>query len=85
MECKSGDDWVSVCKNVVVGGLRCVGRGRKTWGECVKDDTDELGLHPEWVVAVLGFDRVSLSTTVVIFITRQGICSPVYMKIFINI
>ena len=26
------------------------GRGRKTWRECVKDDMDELGLHPEWVV-----------------------------------
>ena len=30
--------------------LRCAGRGRKTWRECVKDDTDELGLHPEWAV-----------------------------------
>ena len=38
------------CRNVVVAGLRCVGRGRKTWRECVKDDMDELGLHSEWVV-----------------------------------
>ena len=30
--------------------MRCAGRGRKTWRECVKDDTDELGLHPEWAV-----------------------------------
>ena len=44
-----GDDWVSACRNVVVGGLRCGGRDRKTWRECVKDDTNELGLHPEWV------------------------------------
>ena len=30
--------------------VRCAGRGRKTWRECVKNDTDELGLHPEWAV-----------------------------------
>ena len=35
---------------MVVAGVRCVGRGRKTWRECVKDDTDELGLLPEWAV-----------------------------------
>ena len=29
---------------------RSQGRGRKTWRECVKDDMDELGLHPEWAV-----------------------------------
>ena len=50
VECKSGDDWVSACRNVVVAGVRCVGRGRKTWRECVEDDMDELGLHSEWVV-----------------------------------
>ena len=50
VERKNGDDWVSACRNVVVAGVRCVGRGRKTWRECVKDDTDELGLHPEWAV-----------------------------------
>ena len=44
----SGDDWASACRNVVVAGVSCVGRGRKIWRECVKDDTDELGLHPEW-------------------------------------
>ena len=43
VECKSGDDWV-------MAGVRCAGRGRKTWRECVKDDMDELGLHSEWVV-----------------------------------
>ena len=36
--------------NVVVAGVRCAGRGRKTWKECVKDDMVELGLHPEWAV-----------------------------------
>ena len=30
--------------------MTCVGRGRKTWRECVKDDMDEPGLHPEWAV-----------------------------------
>ena len=27
-----------------------MGRGRKTWYECVKDDMKALGLHPEWAV-----------------------------------
>ena len=39
--------WVSACRNVVVAGVRCAGRGRKTWRECVKGDMEELGLHPE--------------------------------------
>ena len=30
--------------------MRFVDRGRKTWRECVKDDMDELGLHPVWTV-----------------------------------
>ena len=30
VECKNGDDWVSACRNVVVAGVRCAGRGRKT-------------------------------------------------------
>ena len=46
-ERKSGDDWVSACRNVVVAGVRCAGRGRKKWRECVKDDMIELGLNPE--------------------------------------
>ena len=29
-ERKNGDDWVSACRNVVVAGVRCAGRGRKT-------------------------------------------------------
>ena len=50
-ERKKGDDQLGVgCKNVVVAGVRCVGRDRKTRREFVKDDTDELGLHPEWAV-----------------------------------
>ena len=30
VERKSGDDYVSACRNVMVAGLRCTGRGRKT-------------------------------------------------------
>ena len=47
VERKSEDDWVSACRNVVVVGVRCAGRGRKTCYECVKDDMKALGLHPE--------------------------------------
>ena len=50
VERKNGDDWVSVCRNVVVAGVRWVGKGRTTWRECVKDDMKVLGLHPEWAV-----------------------------------
>ena len=45
-----GDDWVLACRNVEVAGMRCVGRARKTWKKCAKDDMDELSLHPEWAV-----------------------------------
>ena len=31
---------MSVCRNVVMTGVRCAGRGKKTWRECVKDDMD---------------------------------------------
>ena len=50
LDCKGVDDWVSACRSVVVAGVRCVGRGRKTWGESVKDDMKLLGLQPEWDV-----------------------------------
>ena len=50
VERKSGVDWVSACRNVVVAGVKCAGRGRKTWYECVKDYMKVLGLHPEWAV-----------------------------------
>ena len=50
VERKNGDDWVLACRNVMVAEVRCAGRGRKTWRECVKVDMDELGLHFEWVV-----------------------------------
>ena len=43
---------MSACRNLVVagGGGRCVGRSRKMWGECVKDDMKLLRLQPEWAV-----------------------------------
>ena len=44
------DDWVSACRRVEVAGVRCKGRNRKTWKECVDDDMKVLGLHPEWAV-----------------------------------
>ena len=50
VERKSGDDWVSGCRSVEVAWVKCKGGGRKTWGKCVKDDMEELGLHPEWAV-----------------------------------
>ena len=48
LERKSGDDWVSACRNFEVSGTRGKGRGRKTWGECVKGDMVTLILKREW-------------------------------------
>ena len=48
LERKSGDDWVSACRNFEVSGTRGKGRGRKTWGECVKGDMVTLSLKREW-------------------------------------
>ena len=41
---------MSVCKNVVLAGVRCAGGGRISWRECVKDDMDVLGLRPELAI-----------------------------------
>ena len=32
------------------GEVRCRGRSRKTWRECVDDEMKVLGLQPEWAV-----------------------------------
>ena len=40
-------NWLFSCRNVVMAGVRGAGRGRKTWRECVKDDMNGHGLHPE--------------------------------------
>ena len=34
--------------------MRCKGRKKKTWKECVDNDMEVLGLHPEWAVCVEG-------------------------------
>ena len=43
--------WTSgACRKVEeeVAEVRCRGRNRKTWNECVEDDMKVLGLHAEW-------------------------------------
>ena len=54
------DDWVLACINIEVAGvrsLRCRGRYRKTWKECVKDDMKVLGLQPEYGRSVLKIEE----------------------------
>ena len=46
LECRGVDDWVPACRKVEVAGVRCKGRNRKTWNECVKD-MKVLDLHSE--------------------------------------
>ena len=48
LERKSVNDWVSACRNVEVMGDKRKGRSKKTWGECVKNDMDLLGLEKDW-------------------------------------
>ena len=43
-------DWMPACRNVEMAGVRCRGRNRKTWRECVEDEMKVLGLHPVWAV-----------------------------------
>ena len=44
VERKLATDWVSRCRDMEVVGRGCVGRGRKTWRECVGEDgAAELG------------------------------------------
>ena len=46
----SGDDSVLACRNGEVAGERYVGRGRKTWRECVNDDMKLLSFQSECAV-----------------------------------
>ena len=39
LESRGVDDWVSVCKKVEMAGARCKGRKRKTWKECVDNES----------------------------------------------
>ena len=48
LENKSGDDWMSSCRKSGGGRVKYV--GRKTWGMCIKDDMQLLGLQPEGVI-----------------------------------
>jgi hypothetical protein len=44
LERKCGAGWVTNCRDLVVDGDRCRGRGRKTWSDCVEEDMIRLGL-----------------------------------------
>ena len=46
MEYKSEDDWVSSCKSLNVG-IKSSGRGKKTWGKCMRQDLDSFDLKLE--------------------------------------
>jgi len=45
VERKSRDDWVKLCRNLLVEGTRRKGKGRKTWQECVNEDMKRMGLR----------------------------------------
>ena len=65
VERKSGDDWVSACRNVVVAGARCAGKDQKTWSECVKNANQTASCHPSHCshVFLLLSRPLALSTT----------------------
>ena len=48
LERKDTSDWVSACRNFEVTGEKIKGRGRKTWGECVRHDLRSGGLKEAW-------------------------------------
>jgi hypothetical protein len=48
LERKERDDWVSTCRNFTLPGQVSKGRGKKTWGECVRSDMHSMGLKAEW-------------------------------------
>src|SRR5208282_6769917 len=49
VERKQPDDWVSAYRHIVVESVKGRGRGmpRKTWRECVEEDTSKLKLGVE--------------------------------------
>ena len=53
LECKSGNDWVSACRNMEVVEKSRGGARRLGW--CLNEDMEELGLQPEWAVLNLGY------------------------------
>ena len=48
LECKKADDRVSACRNIEALAPERKKRSKKTWEECVRNDTDLLGLKGEW-------------------------------------
>ena len=44
VERKNVNDWVSGCRGLVVDGARGVGRGMKTWKQCLAKDMKDLDL-----------------------------------------
>ena len=48
LERKDKRDWVSACRDFEVAGQKKKGRGRKTWGECVRCDLRSQGLKASW-------------------------------------
>ena len=48
LERKDTRDWVSACRRFEVTGEKLKGRGRKTWGECVRHDLRSEGLKEAW-------------------------------------
>ena len=69
VERKGADDWVSKCRELIVVGDRCRGRGRKTWMECVEDDVVRLHLCRKdaldrmmWRIGILGNRPTRAST-----------------------
>jgi len=44
VERKGDNDWVKRCITWEVEGIRQIGRPKKTWWDCVKNDMESLGL-----------------------------------------
>ena len=47
VERKENEEWVSACRNMEVVGRKGIGRGRKTWQQCVDRDMKERCLTKE--------------------------------------
>jgi hypothetical protein len=45
VERKSTEDWVKVCRDLLVGGARSKDRGKKTWQECANEDMKQIGIR----------------------------------------
>ena len=61
VERKDDGDWVKRCMSMEIGGIRQRELPRKTWWDCVRDDTRSFGLtrevakdKVEWRVRIKG-------------------------------